>query len=225
MAKPQKNRFVRNCNLSERMFGFVVLTWWQGWTARQSHESMFAYETERAIKGLYTDPKVPPTRETITRLFHEIGDQLFKIEVCQPLVLNKFLFNRMDYEETIKEIIEETECYYELLTSTSSAIPESIRKHQAESGQTWSPFANVSLEILRQDYKRSNGFSKRSLGGRIARSILVGEALELNSTYEDAMTALTRMSLDLFLEYPLRKPLPLAGFPWIDAWNELKHRS
>jgi len=207
VPRPPKNIYVRNCNLSEGVFAHILICWWKAYSAKMTAE---------LIRKVVPEGEGRVSRESVSRLYGEIGDHLWLLGPCDTLIRAKVRDRKLSVEDAIAEIVREQDFYYEILKKERT--PHEVTLARRALGVTWSPFSDRPIELLRLMFKSCNGFTRRHMNGYMTKALMIDRNMGTDTTLPAAMELSARSMLPLLKEYPLRAPLPRHKFPWIDQW-------
>tara|TARA_R110002072_G_scaffold226343_2_gene383329 strand:+ start:924 stop:1628 length:705 start_codon:yes stop_codon:yes gene_type:complete len=219
MRRAPRNLYVRNCKISEMTFVFIVQAWWNAYSATRTQaliteQFLDEYKTEKQKQRQH-----PVSRETISKLFNEIGEQLWLTKICHSKVIQLVTEEGMGGDEALRQIFEEQNLYYSLIKTESE--PKKIQVIRKKLGHTWSVFADRPIGHLWHWFKQSRGYTREKFDGYVARAILLEQFLKPGVSKENAVYEATEFTLELLMFHPLRSPLPIDGMPWLDSWKAL----
>lgn len=218
-----KNIYARNCNVSEQAFKLIVYYWWGAHTAIETRDLIAKelaeeFKTEKEKKRQY-----PVSRETISKLFGEIGKRFWLTAICHYKVVELVENGNRNGSEVLISIFEDQHLYYNLIKT--EVEPRKIQIHRKNLGHSWSVFSDRPIMHLWGWFKRCNGFSRQKFDGYTARAILIENYLQKSSDPFEAVKAATNDTLDVLVDLPLRTALPSSLYPWVSAWEALNREA
>ncbi|MCU7805670.1 MAG: hypothetical protein KZQ96_20990 [Candidatus Thiodiazotropha sp. (ex Lucinoma borealis)] len=212
---PKKKPWQNSLCWKSRLTEFELLMLVHMWCDRRTATEAQKYLADENAQDADFKRRKPITRETIHGYFQDIGAYAWIVTGCGGLVQmmserdNKPFDGRM--AEEIKGLLQ---VLLEFLTRMFDTKSFDDERHKLFDQLE----AQYPIVLLSEDFKACNGFSREWAHLYVGRAFSLGGRMDAGQDYGQAVGRLLKILSDNLERYPLRRPLPIDEFPWIEYW-------